>query len=240
VIRRAGRRAAVYSRPARDPRAVRRGRIEAPIRTTLVWEGRIVSRRLALFAGLLLVASPLLAADTYVDYDRQFDFSTIHTYAWKFDPNATLQDGNPYMHDRIVDIVDARLHHGGLKRVESDPDVYVGYRVSTTSDLARESAYLGYSYPIGWYWDPYWNSVWSTPNMPWSGRTYTHGTLLIEVWTAKTNQMIWRGSGTAGVNDNFDKTSKKVLKLTGEMADRWREMREKEAKEAAKAKAGSQ
>jgi hypothetical protein len=82
-------------------------------------------------------------------------------------------------------------------------------------------------------------SIWATPNMPQAGRTYTHGTLILEAWTAGTKKIIWRGSGTVGVTDDYDKMSNRIFKLVGQMADRWRDMHEKQEKEKAKAKASA-
>ena len=198
--------------------------------------GRIVSRRVAWGVCLLLISSPLLASDVHIDFDKEFDFSSIHTYAWKDDPKASLSEDYPFLHDRIVEVVDARLFRGGYEKVESEPDAYIAYRVSTTTDLSLDSPFLGYTYPSGWYWDSYWVSAWSTPGMP--GRTYTHGTLLIEVWTSRTNQLIWRGSATAAVSGNYDKMSKRIFNVVGQIADRWRKMHERQEKEKAKASAG--
>jgi hypothetical protein len=199
--------------------------------------GFIMYRRVALWVVLLLVATPLLAGDVHIDYDKDFDFSSIHTYTWKDDPKTSLSQDNPYFHDRIIEVVDSRLYRGGAKKVESDPDVYIAYRVSTTTDLSLDCGYFGYTYPGGWYWDPYWNSVWATPNMPSSGRTYTHGTMLIEIWTAATKQLIWRGSTVASVTDDYDKMSNRIFKAIVQLSDKWRDMHEKQMKEAAKAKA---
>ena len=120
---------------------------------------RHAARGAAFCASLLLVAAPTLAGDIHVDFDKEFDFSTIRTYAWKDDPKTSLSEDNPPLHARVVEVVDARLYRGGIKKTESEPDIYVSYRVSTTTDLSLDSASFGYGYPLGWYWDPYWNSV---------------------------------------------------------------------------------
>ena len=53
-----------------------------------------------------------------------------------------------------------------------------------------------------------------------------------------SNQLIWRGSATGAVTGDYDKMSKRIFKLVGQIADRWREMREDQAKGKAKASAG--
>ena len=197
-------------------------------------------RQLALCVALLLIASPLLAGknDIHVDFDKAFDFSTIKSYAWKDDPKTSLSQDNPYLHDRIMEVVGARLYRANIAQDEAKPDIYIGYRVSTTTDLSLDSSFYGYGYPIGWYWDPYWNSLWATPNMPGSGRTYTKGTLLVEAWTTGTKKLIWRGSATSAMSENYDKMYDKIFKIVGQIVERWHDMRADQDKEKAKAAAG--
>jgi uncharacterized protein DUF4136 len=189
-----------------------------------------------LLAALLLVAVPAMAGgDVHIDFDRSFDFSTIHSYAWRDDPKRSLSQDNPYLHERIVENVDGKLYQAGVKKVEEsgDPDAFVAYRVAIDSDMAIDAAEYGYFYPASWYWSPgAWS--WATPNMP-TERTYTKGTLLIEVWSARTKQMIWRGSGQQETTTNLDKMNKRIFDLITKIADTWRGMRAKQEKEKAKA-----
>lgn len=198
----------------------------------------MTTRRLAVGAALLLLAVPPLLAgsDIQIDFDREFDFSTIHSYAWKDDPRRSLSEDNPFLHERIVEIVDGRLYRSGIKKVEDDPDAYIAYRVAINSDMAIDAAEYGYFYPGTWYWSPVaWS--WATPNMP-TERTFTKGTLLIEVWTARTKQIVWRGSGQGETTTNLDKMQKKILTLITKIADKWRGMRADHEREKAKTAQG--
>ena len=190
-------------------------------------------------AWLLAVAPPVGAgSDIEIDFDRAFDFSSIHSYAWKDDPRRSLSEDNPFLHERIVEIVDGRLYRAGVKKVqaEENPDAFIAYRVAINSDMAIDAAEYGYFYPGTWYWSPAaWS--WATPNMP-SERTYTKGALLIEVWTADTKQIVWRGSGQGETTTNLDKMNKRILTLITKMADKWRDMRAASERERAKAAKG--
>ena len=175
-------------------------------------------------------------SDIQIDFDRAFDFSTIHSYAWKDDPRRSLSEDNPFLHGRIVEIVDGRLYQAGIKKVEENPDAYIAYRVAINSDMALDAAEYGYFYPASWYWSPAaWS--WATPNMP-TERTYTKGTLLIEVWTAGSKQIIWRGSAQSETTVNLDKMNKKLLTLITRMSDKWRDMRADQEREKTKAAKG--
>lgn len=197
-------------------------------------------RRLAWFLGLLLVAAPVVAgSDIQIDFDKEFDFSTIHSYAWKDDPKRSLSEDNPFYHERIVEVVDGKLYQAGAKKVgeNDDPDAFIAYRVAINSDMAIAAEQYGYFYPASWYWSPAaWS--WATPNMP-NERTYTKGTLLIEVWTARTKQMIWRGSAHGDTTTNVDKMNKRIFDLITKIADKWRDMRAKQERGKAKSAAGS-
>jgi hypothetical protein len=194
-------------------------------------------RALVAIAWLLSAATSVGAgSDIQIDFDRDFDFSTIHSYAWKDDPRRSLSEDNPFLHERIVEIVDGRLYRGGIKKAEADPDAFIAYRVAIDSDMAIDAMEYGYFYPASWYWSPAaWS--WATPNMP-DARTYTKGTLLIEVWTADTKRMIWRGSGQTETTTNLDKMQKRILTLITKMSDRWRDMRTDQEHEKAKAAKG--
>jgi hypothetical protein len=89
------------------------------------------SGAIAWFLGLLLFTSPLLAGknDIHVDFDKDFDFSTIHAYAWHQDPLFSLEKDNKYIHDRIVEVVDARFYRAGIKKLESGGDINIAYQV---------------------------------------------------------------------------------------------------------------
>ena len=190
-------------------------------------------------ALLLLATAPVLAgSDVHIDFDPSFDFSTIHSYAWKDDPKRSLSQDNPFLHERIVEVVDGRLYRAGVKKVpeDGDPDAFIAYRVAIDSDMALDAAEYGYFYPASWYWSPgAWS--WATPNMP-TERTYTKGTLLIEVWSAHTKQMIWRGSGQQETTSNLDKMNKRIFDLIAKISDKWRDLRDKQERDRAKS-AGS-
>ncbi|HEV8202180.1 MAG TPA: DUF4136 domain-containing protein [Candidatus Polarisedimenticolia bacterium] len=189
--------------------------------------------------ALLLLAAPAGAgSDVQIDFDQAFDFSSVHSYAWRDDPKRSLSQDNPFLHERIVEVVDGRLYRAGVKKVQEDgdPDAYIAYRVAINSDMAIAAEEYGYFYPASWYWSPAaWS--WATPNMP-TERTYTKGTLLFEVWSARTKQMIWRGSGQAQTTTNLDKMNKRIFDLIIKISDKWRGMRADQEKDRARA-AGS-
>ena len=63
---------------------------------------------------------------------------------------------------------------------------------------------------------------------------YTEGTLVIDVWEAKKDQMIWRGIATATVGSSAGKNEKKLDKALAKMAKQYQKQQKKNAKALAK------
>jgi hypothetical protein len=46
---------------------------------------------------------------------------------------------------------------------------------------------------------------------------YTVGTMVLDIFDAKTKQLLWRGTGSDEVSDKADKNQKKIAKATEKM-----------------------
>ena len=62
--------------------------------------------------------------------------------------------------------------------------------------------------------------------------TYTQGTLIIDIWDAKTNKLLWRGSAEAVVPSNPGKQEALIYKAIDKMATRWDRMRQRREDQA--------
>jgi Domain of unknown function (DUF4136) len=145
------------------------------------------------------------------DYDRRADFSTYKTYAWHQDQD-TLADEFPLAHQRFTAAVDVELRAKGLREVESSSDVYVTYYADASENVSIDTDTFGYGYGAGWYWGDM-GTASSTTRV----RTYTTGTLVVDVWDAKQKLLVWRGivSDTVSANprDNQKKLEGAAAKL---------------------------
>jgi hypothetical protein len=158
------------------------------------------NRILILGALCLLASTGAFAQKTNVDWDRSADFSSYHTYAWQKSPHPA----KGFWDQRIVDGVDKELAAKGLKKVDSNPDVWVVYSNSITDQ--KQVVGTGYTMGPGWGWGWGWGPNIST--MDYNTYITKEGTLVVELADAKNHQLLWRGSATATISDNSDKNIK--------------------------------
>ena len=57
------------------------------------------------------------------------------------------------------------------------------------------------------------------------------GTLMIDIWDAKTQKIVWRGTMTATIPENPQKSAKKLDKGIKKMIEKWRKMYAKDQAE---------
>lgn len=129
-----------------------------------------------------------------VDYNPDFDFSSISTYAWlphESPPGTDLRINNALIDDRVVAAVDARLEATGYHRIDAGtPDVYVTWLGAIDRKLRVDT--------INNYYGSYW---YRSRGCCWGGaqRTfiseYEEGTLIIDVLNAVDRKLVWRGTG---------------------------------------------
>jgi hypothetical protein len=182
----------------------------------------------------LLLAAPVAAVDVYVDYDRSVDLSAYTTFKWGPTPGTSLSSESPLMHSRIKNGIEYYLVQGGKVEVDEDPDLYVTYHTSTTDQQQFSVTGAGYGFSSGWYWDPYWGG---TSGFSGGGgtttttvSTYERGTLVIDIWDARTETIVWRGTAESAIPENPKKAAKKIEKILKKMVDRFNTMRAKEGR----------
>jgi hypothetical protein len=98
---------------------------------------------------------------------------------------------------------------------------------------------MGYGYPGGWgmygggYRGGYRGGYVGTTTT--TVRSYQTGTLVVDVWDAKSEKLVWRGTATnISVSDNPTKMKKKIDKALKKMTDKWAKIKKKNRKKAGK------
>jgi hypothetical protein len=129
-----------------------------------------------------------------VDYNPDFDFGSIRSYAWlphESPPGTDLRINNALINDRVVAAVDTRLEAKGYRKVDAGtPDIYVTWlgaidrriRVDTIND------YYGSS------WHGSYRCCWGSPRRTLVSE-YEEGTLIIDVLNSVDRKLVWRGIG---------------------------------------------
>jgi hypothetical protein len=191
-------------------------------------------KSLGLVVMVVLFAMPAAAQKVYVDYDRNAIKNDYKTFAWQ-DTGPTMQEYAPLMHTRIKNGIEHYLTKGGHIEDLDNPDLYVTYHTSSKEEVQFSVTGYGYGYGAGWGWSPYWGG----PSASGGGAsttvsTYEKGTLVIDIWDAKTKEIVWRGSAIATIPEDPKKGEKLINKALEKMVKQFHETKAKEAKAAGK------
>jgi len=194
-----------------------------------------------LFA-LILLSGSAIAQTVDIDFDRDFDYegAKIKTFAWVTTPDTSVEQHDPLMHSRILNGIEYYLTRAELREVGQDenPDVYVTYHASSKEEVHLNTTTMGYGYPGGWG-HAGWGGGWYGGSMGTSTTsvsTYQKGTLVVDVWDAESDKLVWRGmASNIVVTQNPEKMHKKIDKALKKMMDKWAKIKKKAAKEKEKA-----
>lgn len=195
-----------------------------------------MKRSIWLILALALAVGPAFAQKVYIDFDKAYDATGIETFGWKETEDTSVRASNPLLHSRIVNGIEYYLALGGNREVEENPDVWVTYHASTETKVSFDTTHWGYGYPSSWahggYYGRYGYSSGYGGVSSTTVSTYEKGTLVVDVWDAATDQLIWRGmASNIAVTDNPAKMEKRIDKALKKMVDQWRKMKAKHAKE---------
>jgi len=188
--------------------------------------------RVLLTLVCLLAVTPALAAKVFIDYDPDYRLSADWTFAWKETAETSLADSQPWLHQRIVNDIESYLITSGASENRNAPNVYVTYHTSTKTELSLDTDHFGYGYPGGWSrWGYYGGYGAYGGTSTTTVRTYEKGSLVVDVWDAKSNKLVWRGMATEiYLDDNPDKLKKRIDKALKKMVKEWTKIRKKGAK----------
>jgi hypothetical protein len=181
--------------------------------------------------AILLLAAPASASKIFIDYDKEYDRTAVRTFAWSDSPETSLEESDGLLHSRIIEAIEYYLAMGGLIEDDESPDVFVTYHVDSRKELQLDTNNWGYRYPSGWYAPHsrgYYGGSHSTTT---SVTEYTKGTIVVDVWDAHTNTLVWRGTAAEiYVPKNPQKLAKKIDKALAKMSKRWHKTKVRDAK----------
>jgi hypothetical protein len=177
----------------------------------------------ALVLGTLALSAH--AQKPRIQWNDQYDFAAVETFAWQQTPETSLEGRNPFMHSLIKNTIEAELAESGLTQVDTNPDVYVNYHASTTTETQLRSDSYGYGFGA------YGMGTWGYYGMsagPVSTTTRVieseKGTLVVDIWDTAAKELVWRGEVTDTLPDNPQKAEKLVVRAIGKMADQGRKL----------------
>jgi len=168
-------------------------------------EARMKIVKLAALA-LVMSTAAAYAQKVNVDSDPAAPFATYKTYAW----TAGTPAADALSEQRLHAAVDAKLAAEGLAMNTTAPDLIVSTHVSTKDKQELIANGFGYG-PWGFGGGFGGATV----------ETFVEGTLVVNLYDAKTKKMVWRGLATATASDKPTKNTEKINKALDKMFEKY-------------------
>ena len=156
-----------------------------------------------LMALVLLFAGKSWAGDVKTDYDRNANFGNYKTYSWE---KVKTQD--PLVADRLKNSVNAALAAKGWTRVDSGSDICIVAMEITKNQQTLNTFYDGFG--GGWGWRRFGGGGFGEATT--TTETYKVGALVVDLFDAKTKELVWRGNSSDTLSNNSDKNIKNLDK----------------------------
>jgi len=161
-----------------------------------------------LIGMMFLFAGKSSAQQVKTDYDRSANFGQYKTYSWEQVKTKDALDV-----DRIKTAVNAALAAKGWTQVDSGGDVCIVAIEITQNRQTLNTFYDGFG--GGWGWRRFGGGGFGEATT--TTETYKVGTLVVDLFDAKTKQLIWRGTSSNTLSNNSDKNIKNLGKGADKM-----------------------
>jgi hypothetical protein len=162
----------------------------------------------SLMALMFLFAGTALAVQVKTDYDRSANFGQYKTYSWEH-----VKTKDPLDVNRVKSAVNASLAAKGWTQVESGGDVSIVAMEITSTQQTLNTFYNGLG--GGWGWRRFGGGGFGQATT--TTETYKVGTVVVDLFDAKTKQLVWRGSSSDTLSNNSDKNIKNLDKGVDKM-----------------------
>ena len=164
-------------------------------------------RRIAMYTALSLAGlAASFAQQVQTDFDHRADFSQYKTYSWE-----QIKPANSLWTSRIKNAVDNQLAAKGWSRAEQGADVAIMAIETTQTQKTLDTFYDGFG--GGWRWRGFGGFGDATT----TEHYYKEGTLVVDMYDAKTRQLIWRGSLEDMLSDKAANNEKNLDKGVAKM-----------------------
>src|SRR6202163_3473549 len=160
----------------------------------------------ALFFVAMLGAA--VAQQVKTDFDHQANFSQYKTYSWQ-----EIKPANSLWNARIKSAVDAQLTAKGWTQVDSGGDVAIVAIATSHTERTLQTFYDGMG--GGWVWRRFGGGGFGESTT--TEQDYKEGTLVVDMYDAKTKQLIWRGSAEDTESNKAEKNEKNLDKGVAKM-----------------------
>jgi hypothetical protein len=156
--------------------------------------------------AVCLISTIATGQQVSVNYNHNQSFTGFHTYAWGSDNANKLQ--NSILAQVAVQDIDTALQGKGLQKVSEsqNPDVIV----TANGGLKQQTSY----------------SAWGMRGIGGGMGGITpeqnvEGTLIVDLYDAKNQSLVWRGIAQDTLNNNGNKNQQMVQKAINKMFKQW-------------------
>jgi hypothetical protein len=171
---------------------------------------------------IVLILAACSSVKITTDYDKTVDFTQFKTfeyYGWAAESDKIL---NQLEKERIEHAFGEELRARGLEYVESGGDLIIALYIMTQEKTQYNATTTGmgyggyYGYGPGYGWGPgYGGMNMSTTTV--SEYNYTVGTLVIDIFDARNERLIWESIATGTVDDNPQTREKNTPKTVAKI-----------------------
>jgi hypothetical protein len=166
-------------------------------------------------ALMLFAVTAAFGMSTKSDYEKNFDFSQLHSFAFKTDraSNDPLST-NTLEAGRIQNALAAQLEANGFSQATENPDFIVAFYSRSKQKTQVESSGIGpgfgFGRGFGWGYGVPFRGRWRNGFGPdiWTDN-YTQGCIMADVIDSKTNEVVWRGVVTDTIS-GIDQSEKQA------------------------------
>ena len=167
-------------------------------------------RRFAIAAALSFVGAAAFAQDVKTDFDKTANFAAIKTFSVKVGTSWN----NQISENRITGQVEQSLTEKGWTKVDANADALVLLHGATEKQQSLNTFYSG---GYGGYGYRGWGGMGGMGTATTTTSEYLVGTLVVDIFDAKSKALLFRGTASDEISDKTDKNIKKVDKAMDKM-----------------------
>jgi uncharacterized protein DUF4136 len=169
-------------------------------------------RKIVIAAAFALSGTAALAQDVKVDFDKDANFAAVKT----FDIKIGTSWNNQISEKRVLDEISQSLVEKGWKRVDANADALVLLHGATEKQKSLNTFYSGMG-GYGGYGYRGWGGMGGMGTATTTTSEYLVGTLVVDIFDAKTKALMYRGTATDELSDKPEKNQKKLAKASDKL-----------------------
>jgi hypothetical protein len=171
-------------------------------------------RRFAVAAALSLLSATAFAQDVKIDFDKDANFAVIKTFSVKIGTSWN----NQISEKRVTDEIQQALTEKGWTPADAaTADALVVLHGATEKQRTLNTFYSGMGGYGGYGWRGWGGAGMGTGTATTTESEYLVGTLVVDIFDAKSKSLMFRGIAQDELSDKAEKNVKKLAKASDKM-----------------------